>query len=95
LLGTALTGNFVAGFAGYAIQNAGTSEKFNIGSGILEGIGQAGKGLAAFFAGGLFTASGFWKVGKGAKNSPVGLVVRAFTKYLLTMTPNNLLEELF
>ena len=95
LLGTALTGNFVAGFAGYAIQNAGTSEKFNIGSGILEGIGQAGKGLVAFFAGGLYTASGFWKVGKGAKNSPVGLVVRAFTKYLLTMTPNNLLEELF
>ena len=95
LLGTALTGNFVAGFAGYAIQNAGTSEKFNIGSGILEGIGQAGKGLAAFFVGGLFAASGFWKVGKGAKRSPVGLVVRAFTKYLLTMTPNNLLEELF
>ena len=95
LLGTALTGNFVAGFAGYAIQNAGTSEKFNIGSGILEGIGQAGKGLVAFFAGGLFTASGFWKVGKGAKKSLVGLAVRGFTKFLLTMTPNNLLEELF
>ena len=68
LLGTATITNFAAGVAGNAMHTASSkTENFNILKGILEGIGQTGKGALSFFTVGMFVSSGFWKVGVGEK----------------------------
>ena len=96
LLGTAALTNFTAGIAGYAMHTAGSeTESFNVLKAVSEGVGQAGKGVHTFFTGGLFVASGIWKVGLGAKNTIGSMIVRSAGKYVVSFLPNYFFENLF
>ena len=96
LLGTAALTNFTAGIAGYAMHTAGSeTESFNVLKAVSEGVGQAGKGVHTFFTGGLFVASGIWKVGLGAKNTIGSMIVRTAGKYVVSFLPNYFFENLF
>ena len=96
LLGGAAIANFAAGVAGYTMHTAGSkNESFNILKGLSEGIGQTGKGVLSFFAGGMYASLGFWKVGKDANNTLYSIFGRAVGRYIANFIPNYMFENLF
>ena len=96
LLGAAITMNFAAGIAGYAMNVAGAeNEEFNIQQGILAGIGQTGKGVLSFFTGGMYSGMGIWKIGKNVKNPAYSIISRSVGRFVANFIPNTIFEELF
>ena len=45
--------------------------------------------------GGLFSASGVWKVGPGAKNTFGSMIVRVGARFVSSWIPNKIFEEVF
>lgn len=95
LAGTAAITNFAAGVGAEALESIKGETGFNWGRSLLRGVGQAASGLTSFVMGGLFSASGAWKVGTGAKNTFGSMIARAGARFVSSWIPNKIFEEVF
>ena len=95
LAGCAVITNFAAGVGSEALESIKEGKGFNWGKSLLRGVGQAGIGLTSFVMGGLFSASGVWKVGPGAKNTFGSMIVRVGARFVSSWIPNKIFEEVF